>query len=453
MDREVTLKEMLEARDARVFRHQKLLKKYNLPIISFTLNIAGPVKNSPVIQRAFREGLNRLSDALQEARIPILHQEQINQTTGCEAIAVVRGDARDIKRLCIELEDRTSLGRLFDLDVLTPEGNKLERQGLGCPPRPCLVCGRPGNECASRRLHSIDQLQAATRDRLWDFFAGQDRDRIASQAVRALLYEVCVTPKPGLVDRANNGSHKDMDIFTFIDSIAALLPYFHQAVSIGQETAAVLPQETFRRLRRAGLAAERAMFLATRGANTHKGAIFSLGIVCAAAGRLWKPEEPWGSPETVLAECAAISKEAIEQDLAAIPHQDTKTNGQQIFLAHGLRGVRGEFANGLPSVSKVGLPAFCAALESGATLEEAGTAALIRLIAQVNDTNLIARGGLVGQQWAARAAAFEGPIPDRETLEKLDRDFIHRNLSPGGCADLLAIIYFLYFCTQVKKDQ
>ena len=451
MEREVTLSEMLDAREARVFRQKALMEQYSLPVISFSLNIAGPVKNGPVIRRAFREGMSRLVDALQTARLDAVYQEEIDQVTGCEALLAVRGEARDIKRLCVELEDEDALGRLFDMDVLDPEGSKLDREGFGHPPRPCLVCGKAGKGCASRRLHSVGELQRATRTIFRDFFAQRDRDAIAGQAVRALLYEVCTTPKPGLVDRANNGSHRDMDVFTFVDSTAALLPYFRSAASIGQETAERPPGETFLRLRRAGLEAERAMLAATGGINTHKGAIFSLGTVCAAAGRLWTPESPWPSAEAILDECAAVSKEAVEADFTALQTQAAQTKGQRFFLEHGLRGIRGELADGLPAVRTAGLPALEDALKAGASLEEAGSAALIRLITEVTDTNLVARGGMEGRQWAARAAAgLSGTVLAREALEELDREFIRRNLSPGGCADLLAITYFLYFCSDKK---
>lgn len=455
MDREVTLMEMLDAREARVFRQQALMERYALPVISFSLNIAGPVKNGPVIRRAFREGMSRLSDALRAARVDVVHQEQADQATGCEAILVVQGEARDVKRLCVELEDEDALGRLFDMDVLDPDGGKLDRESFGRPPRPCLVCGKAGKGCASRRLHTVEELQGATQKIMGDFFAKKDGDAIAGQAVRALLYEVCTTPKPGLVDRSNNGSHRDMDVFTFVDSTAALLPYFRRAVSIGQNTAERPPSETFRPLRRAGLEAERAMFAATKGINTHKGAVFSLGTVCAAAGRLWTPEQPWASAETVLETCAAMSREAVEEDFAILRTQAAQTKGQQFFLEYGLRGIRGELAGGLPAVRTVGLPALKSALKTGATLEEAGAAALVRLIAGVADTNLIARGGVEGQSWAAQTASnLSGATPDRKSLEELDREFIKRNLSPGGCADLLAITYFLYFSEEkrLQKD-
>lgn len=448
MEREATLWEVLEAREARALRQRALLEEYGLPLVSFTMNIAGPVKNGPLVRRAFRTGLDRLSDALRTARAEVPRREERDGAAGCEALLAVRGDPGEVKALCVELEDEDALGRLFDMDVLSPGGEKLDREALGYPPRRCLICGKPGKGCASRRLHPVEALQAATGRILRDYFAGEDAGLIAAQAVRALLYEVCAAPKPGLVDRLGNGSHRDMDIFTFLDSTAALLPYFRQAVSIGQATALLPPEETFRRLRRAGLAAERAMFAATSGVNTHKGAIFSLGAVCAAAGRLWTPERPRAGIEAVLAECAAMSAGAAAGDFAAIRSGSADTAGARLFLRYGLRGIRGELADGLPGVRDTALPALRAALDGGASLEQAGTAALVRLMARLTDTNLIARGGPEGQAWAAHAAAeLEGFIPGTEALEALDRAMRKRGLSPGGCADLLAITYFLHFYT------
>ncbi len=452
MPREVTLMEMLDAREERVFRQEQLLEQYTLPLVSFSLNIPGPVKNSPVIRRTFREGLSRLEDALREARLPLEHREEKDAVTGCEALLAVRADPLSLKALCIQLEDEDALGRLFDLDVIDPRGLKLDREELGHPPRPCLVCGAPGKGCASRRLHTVEQLQKATWSIMEDHFARRDTRLIAAQAVHALLYEVCVTPKPGLVDRVSNGSHRDMDLFTFLDSTTALLPWFSDAVSLGQRTATQPEEKAFHRLRRAGMEAERSMFAATGGVNTHKGAIFSLGTVCAAAGRLWTPENPWPRTEDILRECSRLCRQAVEEDFTAIRADSGGSTGQKLYRSRGLRGIRGELADGLPAVRHIALPALRAALEAGATLEQAGTAALVRLIACVTDTNLIARGGLEGQKWAAQAAsALEGPIPSWDDLDDLDQAFTRRNLSPGGCADLLAIAFFLYFCARERE--
>lgn len=451
MEHAVTLMEMLGAREARAMRQQQLLEKYQLPVISFCLNIAGPVKNSPVLRRAFREGLERLECALLAGRLEVVHREEVDEPTGCEALWVVRGDGRAVKKLCVELEDRDALGRLFDLDVLDPVSGKWDRTQLGQPPRKCLVCGKEGKGCASRRLHTVEELQSATRTILKNYFGAKDQQTLGALAAKALLYEVCTTPKPGLVDRSNNGSHRDMDVFTFLDSTAALLPYFEEAVRLGMETRDLPPQETFRRLRQAGAAGERAMFRATGGVNTHKGAVFTLGTVCAAAGRLWTAEGFSKDLDAALALCGEMSAQAVQEDFEAIRREGAHTTGQRLYLEHGLEGIRGELSRGLPAVAQIGLPTLRRHLEAGDSLEQAGVQVLLALMAQVVDTNLIARGGLEGQQWAMEQAKnlTQGRAATQQEAEKLDRALIARNLSPGGCADLLAITYFLEFLSRM----
>lgn len=451
MEHAVTLMEMLGAREARAMRQQQLLEEYQLPVISFCLNIAGPVKNSPVLRRAFREGLERLACALLAGRLEVVHREEVDEPTGCEALWVVRGDGRAVKELCVELEDRDALGRLFDLDVLDPASGKWDRTQLGQPPRKCLVCGKEGKGCASRRLHTVEELQSATRTILENYFGAKDQQTLGALAAKALLYEVCTTPKPGLVDRSNNGSHRDMDVFTFLDSTAALLPYFEEAVRLGMETRDLPPQETFRRLRQAGAAGERAMFRATGGVNTHKGAVFTLGTVCAAAGRLWTAVGFSKDLEATLALCGEMSAQAVQEDFEAIRREGAHTTGQRLYLEHGLEGIRGELSRGLPAVAQIGLPTLHSRLEAGDSLEQAGVQVLLVLMAQVVDTNLIARGGLEGQQWAMEQAKnlTQGRAATQQEAEKLDRALIERNLSPGGCADLLAITYFLEFLSRM----
>ena len=451
MEHAVTLMEMLSAREARALAQQQLLEEYQLPVISFCLNIAGPVKNSPVLRRAFREGLERLDCALLAARLEVVRREEVDEVTGCEALWVVRGDGRTIKELCVELEDRDALGRLFDLDVLDPVNGKWDRTQLGQPPRKCLVCGKEGKGCASRRLHTVEELQGATRSILEDYFGTKDQQTLGTLAAKALLYEVCTTPKPGLVDRRNNGSHKDMDVFTFLDSTAALLPYFEEAVRLGMETRDLPPQETFRRLRQAGAAGERAMFRSTGGVNTHKGAVFTLGTVCAAAGRLWSAEGFSKDWEATLALCGKMSAQAVEEDFAAIRRDGAHTTGQRLYLEHGLEGIRGELSRGLPAVAHIGLPVLRTRLAAGDSLEQAGVQVLLALMARVVDTNLIARGGLEGQRWAMERAKdlTQDPAASRQEVEALDGAFVERNLSPGGCADLLAITYFLEFLSRM----
>lgn len=410
----VLLTEILAAREARVKRQQALLREFQSPLVSFTMNIAGPVKTSPLIRRAFDAGLSDLENALVGR---ILNRDVIHAVTGDEAMLSVDMDASELKSICTAIEERYPMGRLFDMDVLDTNGNKLDRPSERC----CLVCGKPGRGCASRRLHSVAELQEATRTLITSHF-------VADAAVEALIEELRTTPKPGLVDLRNNGSHTDMDVPLFLASAEALRPYFTRCAAIGPD---------FPRLREAGIEAEEAMYAATGGVNTHKGAIYTLGILCAAVGALWHRSP---KVEDVLSLCAEIAGDAARHDLE---HSIADTAGLRLYRRYGIPGIRGEMAVGLPSVQNIALPAFRAALDKGLSRNDAGAVTLLHLIANVRDTNLYHRGGPDGAAWAAKAARELLPYPTREQLEALDDAFIARNLSPGGCADLLAVTYFL----------
>jgi holo-ACP synthase/triphosphoribosyl-dephospho-CoA synthase len=276
-----------------------------------------------------------------------------------------------------------------------------------------------------------------------------DCQEAARLACQALLYEVCTTPKPGLVDRNNSGSHKDMDIFTFMNSASALWPYFACCTRIGRQTAELAPPCTFRRLRPAGQKAEADMLSATGGVNTHKGAIFSIGILCAALGRLSRKQ--WQYPERILDECAAMTRGLTAQDFAGLTRETAVTVGQKLYLDYGITGIRGQVEQGLPAVRDTGLPVLKAGIARGLSIQESGCATLLALMTAATDTNLIARSNLSTQQ--ATVARLKDllavdPYPDRQTLEQLDQEFISQNLSPGGSADLLAICYLLYFLEQ-----
>lgn len=446
MEREVTLAEILAAREARVERQDYLRKRYGSTVISFTLNIAGPVKDSPLIRRAFRAGQEQLEAGLTAARLPVLECLEQTEAAGCEAQYAVEGMPREVKTLCASIEDGSPLGRLFDMDVLDCGGRKLDREEVGGGPRNCIVCGAPGNGCASRRTHSAGEVQAAARHIMETHFAAADRERISVLVTRALLDEVCVTPKPGLVDRANNGSHRDMDIFTFTASAAALHPYWGNCFEIGRETAGQDPRDTFRALKPAGQAAERTMYAATGGVNTHKGAIFTLGLICGAAGRLWRADCPCRNPERILAESAAMAEGAVNEEFAALNSGTARTAGETLYLKYGLDGARGEAARGFPGVLQTALPILKKAIRTGRSRNEAGAVALLYLIARGTDTNMVSRGGTdcaeAAKEQCARLLERE-PFPAWETIAELDQAFIRKNLSPGGCADLLAAALFL----------
>lgn len=440
---EVSLLEILDAREQRAQRQQVLRAQFQAPLICFTMNIPGPEKLNRDVAIGFFVGNQLLQRRLTGRRI--LHKELYQKDTGCEAFYVVDLPAKELKQLAIEIEDTDPIGRLFDIDVIDTDGTHLTREFMGLPRRKCLLCDREAVLCAGRRTHSVAELQDRTGFLLYLAARQWMTEYIAVHAFLALNEEVTTTPKPGLVDRNNRGSHTDMGIKHFFASANALRPYFCRFAETGFLTRDASPQETFAQIRPIGLEAEQAMLRATHGVNTHKGAIFSLGILCAAAGRL-SPED-WKS-ERLLSECAAMVKGVVAKDFAGITPENARTAGEKIYANYGITGVRGQAEAGFPAVLEVGLPILQQGLSKGLSLNDAGSITLLHLLAATDDTNLIHRSDRQTQQSVRQNITEQlqiDPFPALSVIAELDKDFIRRKLSPGGSADLLAITYFLYF--------
>ena len=446
MKEQVTLTQMLQAREERAARQQALLGQYGLPLVSFVMNIAGPIKDSPLIRQGFALGEKMLFQQFLRKRVRCIHREKVNAPTGPEGLYVVNALADQLKALAEELEEGFPLGRLWDMDVISPQGKKLERH----VPRRCLLCGRPAQVCARSRAHPVEELQQRTRELLQETVFHWEQETAASLTCRALLYEVSITPKPGLVDRQNNGSHQDMDFYTFLDSATALHTYFSQCVRIGQKTKKQPPQETLAALRPTGKLAENTMLAATGGVNTHKGTIFTLGLVCGSLGRLELKD--WSSPERVLAEVKAMAQGIVAQDLSSLTETSVRTPGEQFYTQYGVTGVRGQAEQGFPAVLEYGLPVLETGLQQGRSQDEAGAAALLSLLAHIQDTNMICRGGIAVQQEQSarlRTLLAKDSFPSREILKNLDQEYIQAGWSPGGSADLLALCWLLHFLREV----
>lgn len=260
---------------------------------------------------------------------------------------------------------------------------------------------------------------------------------IADAALKALLYEAATTPKPGLVDALDSGAHDDMNLYTFLDSAVSLRGYFSECAELGG--AAADPRELFPRLKEAGIRAEERMLRATGGVNTHKGAIFSLGLLCGAAGMYRETAE-------ILRAAGEMAGDSLEA-LSGMTLKEAKTEGERQFALYGRKsGVRGEAAEGFPSVRKYALPAFRERMENGKDPRAACLYTLVLLMTSVRDSNVLKRGGEEGILWMherAKRVLKEGC--GTEELTEMNREMIRRNLSPGGCADLLAVTCFLYF--------
>ena len=252
-------------------------------------------------------------------------------------------------------------------------------------------------------------------------------------AVRALLDELVTYPKPGLVSLVDNGSHDDMDATAFMRSAFALRGYFERAAGKGRSGA------SFAVLCELGIDAERRMLQATRGVNTHRGAIFVLGLLVAAVGAR-------GSSATGLGD---IVRE--RWGPALLHHRRASgSHGETARQRYRVGGALEAATAGLPVLFDVTLPAYRSALAGGASANAARVQAFFASMSTLADTNLLHRGGRSGLDDARSAAATflrDGGVFARDWQPRavaLHDAFRNRRLSPGGSADMLAACLFVH---------
>ncbi|MDE7080597.1 MAG: triphosphoribosyl-dephospho-CoA synthase [Muribaculaceae bacterium] len=244
--------------------------------------------------------------------------------------------------------------------------------------------------------------------------------RAASAALRA---ELNLTPKPGLVDRANSGAHTDMDYPMMMRSIEALEPVFAHLAEIA-EGSEPDPAE----LRAIGIEGERRMAQATGGVNTHRGALFSLGLAVVGAAHI----HSLGQPVTIPAIRDMISSIAYR-----MPRPEG-THGQGVHARYGIPGALEAARDGYPEAAHV------AAMTDSYRM-------LIFLMSRIEDSNVWHRGGAEAAAYVKSVSrkalkATESELP--RLLRQLDADFTARGISPGGAADMLALAFFLKSVSQ-----
>ena len=156
----VSLRAMLERREARAAEQQRMLREHGVPLISYTLNIAGPVKTGPRLRLLFGWGLARIREALDRRGMAVLGCHELHSATGDECLMAVDAPAAKIKALMVGIEEGHPAARLLDIDVLDEGGAKLSRPA----PRRCLLCARAAADCVRSRRHPLAELEAKTQE-------------------------------------------------------------------------------------------------------------------------------------------------------------------------------------------------------------------------------------------------------------------------------------------------
>ena len=259
---------------------------------------------------------------------------------------------------------------------------------------------------------------------------------LASIAKQALIAEAELTPKPGLVDRRGSGAHTDLSLDLMRQSAETIEPFFASMAiaSSKRPLSRVLREE----LGATGRKAEHAMFLATGGTNTHKGAIWALGLLVAAASQ---SEDL--NPIRVAGLAGSIAR------LPDLVRPELVSHGDIIRERYGIVGARGEAHTDFPHVVKVGIPALRAARVTGKSETVSRLFSLLSIMAELDDTCVLYRSGLEGGEVvkagakAVLAVGGPGSQEGNAALRRFDRKLLEKRISPGGSADLLAASLFL----------
>lgn len=310
-------------------------------------------------------------------------------------------------------------------DPLTRRYNELMRQQLGDD----HVCEIPRMEKCGSVVSASRVRRAIEANSLWQAIKLVPSSTIpyiiAHLATRALQAELDTTPKPGLVDKRDNGAHRDMDHALMLRSIRALHPYFIRLAQLGCSS----PQPPHDDIVRIGIEAERAMFEATGGVNTYKGALFSMGLAVVAAGgaALCHNTNAMSSSIAALASRFPITK---------------GTHGSEAKTKACLKGALDNARDGYRMLFEAWLPFYETCVESADPYALHKT--LLRIMCDLDDTNIVYRTSLATMLQVKEESKQLLQSFSVMGLETMNSKFIRCNISPGGSADMLSLVVFLY---------
>jgi triphosphoribosyl-dephospho-CoA synthase len=425
VDLEGLRRRLLEARDARAALLASLRRPG--PALFLSLNVPGADKNAPRLDRVFDLGRAALRRALPEAAILAEGRDAL----GPYVAFALGGSAPDAKLSCVRLEEALPFGRLLDLDVFAGDGRQVDRRSLGLAQRRCLVCDETAVDCIRAARHSAHDLSSAVLR-----LARSPLTALARALVDGACAELDLTPKPGLVDRRDNGSHPDLSYDSMRRSIDTLPAYYDELIELSDAERLDLPACVA-----AGVRAEERM-QAAAGSNTHRGYIFLSGLLLlAAAAEVTGTTAGWRTAVRQLAHqvTAGGSRPAVVREVAA-----SSSHGGDARRRYRVAGVLGEALAGVPSVFDHGLPALERGLVTLGSEEAARHLTMAVLMTKVEDTTALHRCGPDGlarlkEDGARLAALIERGGDYLPWLRTLNEEYRAARLTMGGTADCLAL--------------
>ncbi|MBC5996487.1 triphosphoribosyl-dephospho-CoA synthase CitG [Romboutsia ilealis] len=434
-------------REKRVKHQEKLLREYSdNTLVTLKINYPGIEKSNYITDDIVNIIYNEILTYFKKY---IVYYEKYKNKEGVICHFSFDKDFVTVKKLMIDIEENHILGRCVDIDVYTMKCNKsigISRSHLYKAPRKCFICDMEARICSRAQNHSVDDIKKYFEDTYSKYKEHEKkRDILAyntsQQALKAMISEVSTFPSFGLVSPVSQGSHKDMNYYTFLDSAMAITPYLKEMYKLGYTyNKSYL---VFDAIRKVGIVCEDEMFKATKNINTHKGMIFLMGITIAAVAKVnYNGEKLDKIPNTIREMVSNIL-----DDFKDIDKKNNLTHGEKLYLEYGFTGIRGQVKDGLSFLFYNILDKYS---DSKLGENELYTQILIELMSIVEDSTVVYRHDietLKKVQNDAKELLEIGGVYTNEgknRIIELEKEYIRKNISPGGCADLLAISIFLY---------
>ncbi len=456
------LTQILENREQRFALRQAMTER-GLASVSLNFNIPSYPKSSAVLRKAFGYVQQELEHYFIAQRIHCVAdaQEVLYSDCGDFYLQGVSYNCEDkeLKYLLENFEKQHELGRLLDVDLMNANG-ELISSGKA---KKCFLCDEPAKECMKAQRHEPAKVLQYIDKKVAEYLAQKRQKEVvrmlSEKALKATLFEVAVEAKPGLVCPTSNGSHTDMDYFTFLSSSASLANYWQEVAAYGYKKGSeqhIDYKEVRDKLRLLGLEAEEVMFLATNGVNTQKGIIFLLGIAVFASAFVFAKADKIN--EEQFRECIKnLMQDIVSEDFGKGLSQQG-THGEEVYQRYGKQlagGARYEAEQAFPTVFDYGFPYLKNKIGMrGENLkkekwQEVLLDLLLLLIAKSNDINILYRKDETTLKKVQNKALELFQMSDNESKKVKTKDFsdfcMLHNISPGGAADLLALTLFIYF--------
>ncbi|AIO18764.1 2-(5''-triphosphoribosyl)-3'-dephosphocoenzyme-A synthase [Candidatus Izimaplasma bacterium HR1] len=414
------MNEILQAREVRAKHIEDLMIEYpNKTVIILKTNVVGEDKNPLHLKFMCAFFNDIIFDTFKDKILVNGHQFSED---GNYCFFVVDEIGAMVKIRTIEIEEATPLGRLIDIDVYHKKS--ITRQDLSCEMRKCLICDNYAHLCARQQKHPQIEIHNKMEEIIHNFL----KEYVTNITIKAIYSELELYPKFGLVSHIDSGCHNDMDYETFIKSTFAIKKYLIEYVEVGLEK-----EFDPLRLQKIGLRAEKRMYKATKGVNTHKGLIFLLGIFLPALTKTIILNE---SKAYLKEQIKDITKTIVGDYYSNLESKEELSNADKIFMETGLKGIRGEALEGLELIFTI--PEY-----KDYDMNITHHNYLIHLMSELNDTTIIHKTNQKTldevQHSMKEIINNNGYESNKELVHKISDEYQTKCISPGGSADMLVV--------------